>query len=214
MASLHVYSAGFTTRLGAWFSSLEIQGRFSLQGCLTFKSNSNQSNLIKCFFSYTHFKKKRYTDTLISIYIYILICNVCMLFFRHNINPSLPCTDLCVQNFGSTEATARIKKRPMPDMYPGAERWVANGNGGSWCSSQPDKTFGTFFYIWHSEVILIETTLETLETVRDADVFFCFFRSDVFFSLILILKTFGTIFDRSEVLIPNLLAVAKAGGGT
>lgn len=41
-----------------------------------------------------------------------------------------------------------------------------------------------------------------------------FFRSDVFFSLILILKTFGCIFDCSEVLIPNLLAVAKAGGGT
>lgn len=72
MASLHVYSAGFTTRLGAWVSSLEIEGRFSLQGCLTFKSNSNQSNLIKWFFFiHTFFKKKIYRYTNINIYIYI-----------------------------------------------------------------------------------------------------------------------------------------------
>lgn len=105
MASLHVYSAGFTTRLGAWFLSLEIEERFSLQGCLTFKSNSNQSNLIKWFFSYTHFFKKRYTDTLISI------CNVRMLFSRHNINPSLLCTYVCVSKTSGLPRRRRESKK-------------------------------------------------------------------------------------------------------
>lgn len=217
MASLHVYSAGFTTRLGAWVSSLEIEGRFSLQGCLTFKSNSNQSNLIKWFFFiHTFFKKKIYRYTNINIYIYQYVMYVCC--FLGIIYPSLPCTDLCVQNFGSTEATVRIKKKPMPDMYLGAERWVANGNGGSWCSSQPAKSttrplelfltsFGIVKLSWLKQLSKLWRLLEML-------MFFLFFQKWCFFSLILILKTFGCIFDRSEVLIPNLLAVAKAGGGT
>ena len=80
--------------------------------------------------------------------------------------------------------------------------------------SQQQDLWNFFNIIWHSEIILIETIVETLETLRDAEVLYIFFQKWCFFSLILILKTFGCIFDCSEVLIPNLLAVAKASGGT
>lgn len=127
MASLHVYSAGFTTRLGAWFSSLEIEGRFSLQGCLTFKSNSNQSNLIKWFFSYTHFfKKKIYRYTNINIYIYWYVMYVCMLFFRHNISKSavhrFVCPKLRVYR-GDGENQKKANARHVPRCWTVSGQW-------------------------------------------------------------------------------------------
>ena len=162
------------------------------------RSNLIRTNRIwsNVFFSYTQFlKKKIYRYTNINIYIYWYVMYVCC--FLGIIYPSLPCTDLCVQNFGSTEATARIKKRPMPDMYLGAERWVANGNGGSWCSSQPAKstTFELFFtsfgivkLSWLKQLWRLWRLLEMLMF------FFLFFQKWCFFSLILIPKNLWVCF--------------------
>ena len=47
--------------------------------------------------------------------------------------------------------------------------------------SQQQDLWNFFYIIWHSEIILIETIVETLETLRDAEVLYIFFRSDVFF---------------------------------
>ena len=72
-------------------------------------------------FFHTHiFFKKRYTDTLISI------CNVCMLFSRHNINPSLPCTYVCVLfrvYRGDGENQKKANARHVPRCWRVSGQW-------------------------------------------------------------------------------------------
>lgn len=139
------------------------------------------------FFIHTFFQKKIYRYTNINIYIYILICNVCMYVccFLGIILIQVCRAQICASFFGSTKATARIKKRPMPDMYLGAERWVANGNGGSWCSSQPVKSttrplelfftsFGIVKLSWLKQLWKLWRLLEMLK-------FYIFFSEVMFF---------------------------------